>query len=691
MDERGIVSEQKRPLGTVHKKGDLIGGKYEVYGGLGHGGFGVVYLVYSHETKSVFALKTFLDEYLPDVETRERFRREASVWVDLGRHPYIVRVYHVDEIAGRLYIAMEYIAPDEQGLKSLEDYLTHRPPDLAQSLRWAIQVCHGMEYAYSKGIRCHRDIKPANIMITQDGTVKITDFGLAGVLDTSRAASGVRLHVHQGRVGLSTMGGGGFGTPTHMPPEQFTNAKDCDERSDIYAFGVVLYQMVTEGKCPFLAPWPKDGSEEERMRFGRAMCRLHSESPVPRLNSPLSIVIQRCLEKEPGRRYQTFRGLRRELEPLLRRQTGEAVRPPEMKELEEWEWSNKGVSLNSLGRSEESIRCFDKALEINPTDHQTWSNKGVSLNSLGRSEEAVRCCDKALEIDPTNHKAWNNKGLSLRKLGRFEESIRCYDKALEINPTDHNAWTNKGPSLDSLGRFEEAVRCCDKALEINPTDTGAWTNKGVSLGSLGRFEESIRCYDKVLEINPTDTGAWTNKGASLGDLGRLDESIRCFDKALEINPTNHKAWGNKGSSLRMLGRFDDAIRCYDKVLEINPTDHEAWNNKGASLGDLGRFEEAVRCFDKALEIDPTDQQAWNNKGLSLRKLGRFEDAIRCYDKALKINPTEFQAWYNKAGCEYALGRKRDAASSFRKFVGLAPPQYAAQIGYARRRLQELGE
>jgi serine/threonine protein kinase len=95
----------------------------------------VVYLVYSHVTRSVFALKTFLDEYLRDVEMRERFRREANVWVDLERHPYIVRAYLVDEIADRLYIAMEYIAPDEQGLKSLEDYLTHRPPDLAQSLR----------------------------------------------------------------------------------------------------------------------------------------------------------------------------------------------------------------------------------------------------------------------------------------------------------------------------------------------------------------------------------------------------------------------------------------------------------------------------------------------------------------------------------------------------------------------------
>jgi eukaryotic-like serine/threonine-protein kinase len=241
---------------SLYKKGDVIGQKYEVHGVLGQGGFGVVYLVYSYETGSVYALKTFRDEYLKDVATRERFRQESSVWVDMESHPYLVRAWFVDEISGRLYIAMEYIAPDDQGLNSLEEYLHRRPPDLAQGLRWAIQVCHGMEYAYSRGIRCHRDIKPANILISQDRVVKITDFGLAGVLGTTRTTSEFSLDMQQGRVGLlgQTIEGTGFGTVTHMPPEQFTNAAACDQRSDIYAFGIVLYQIVTAGALPFLAP-----------------------------------------------------------------------------------------------------------------------------------------------------------------------------------------------------------------------------------------------------------------------------------------------------------------------------------------------------------------------------------------------------------------------------------------------------
>jgi len=163
----------------------------------------MVYLVSLSGTDGVYALKTFRDEYLDDAQSRDRFRKEASVWVDLERHPYVVRAHEVEEVAGRLFIALEFIAPDKNGLNTLEGHLRQKPPDLAQSLRWAIQLCHGMEYAISKGMRCHRDIKPANIMVASDKSVKITDFGLAGVFGPAQAVSGIKLSIQQGVAGLS--------------------------------------------------------------------------------------------------------------------------------------------------------------------------------------------------------------------------------------------------------------------------------------------------------------------------------------------------------------------------------------------------------------------------------------------------------------------------------------------------------
>ena len=298
--EHSSMSYKAKPDPIGYKKGDLIGQKYEVYDVLGEGGFGIVYLVYSQEMESVYAFKTFRDEYLEDLRTRERFKKEAQIWIELERHPYLVRAYFVDKISDRLFIAMEYIASDENGLNSLDDYLRHRPPDLAQTLRWDIQFCHGMEYAYSKGIKAHRDIKPENIMVGQDKAIKISDFGLAGVIGESKAITGIKVDVRQNKVGYScqTMEGVGFGTLTHMPPEQFINAVGCDERSDIYSFGIVLYQMASGGNLPFLAPLPQNDSYEESRRFWIEMYKLHSKASIPKLSSTLFPVIQRYVLKK---------------------------------------------------------------------------------------------------------------------------------------------------------------------------------------------------------------------------------------------------------------------------------------------------------------------------------------------------------------------------------------------------------
>jgi len=560
------------PESKAYQRGDIIGQKYEVFGVVGKGGFGVVYLVYSHEAESVLALKTFQDEYLDDPETRVLFRKEAQVWVDLERHPYLVRAYFVDEISGRLYIAMEYIAPDEGCPNTLQGYLDRRPPDLTQSLRWAIQFCHGMVYAYSKGVRCHRDIKPANIMISQDKTVKISDFGLAGVLGASKAVSGIRLNIQEGKVGLSfrTLGGQGIGTPTHMPLEQFYDVAFCDQRSDIYAFGVVLFQMASGGKLPFLPAPPKDNSHAEHLRFWQEIQRLHEHAPVPELSSPLFPIIQRCLVKMPEGRYQSFNELRNVLEELLRQQTGEVIRLPEREELVVWEWNSKGVSLNNLGLYNEAIGCFDRALKLGPQDSRIWDNKGVSLFNLGRYDDAIRCYDKAIELDPLTTKAWNNKGSSLGSLGRYDEAFKCFDKAVLLDPTNACAWSNKGGSLHDLGRHKEAIQCFDNALMLDPSYASAWYNKGHCFHSLGLYDEAIRCYDKAIEFNTHYVSAWYNKGNILCNLNRHDEAIHCYDKALELDPRDAEAWYNKALSEDILGRRQDAVRSFKQFLVLAP-------------------------------------------------------------------------------------------------------------------------
>ena len=553
--------EEDPQRGTPYRAGDVIGQDYEVRGVLGQGGFGIVYLV-STQGRTV-ALKTFRDEFLANQQVRNRFRKEASIWVELGCHPCIVQAYAVVELSGRLYVAVEYITPSDTGLNSLDGYLRQEPPDLTQSLRWAVQICHGMEYAYAKGIQAHRDLKPANIMITRDGTAKVTDFGIASV---DREVASVGTIGSFGEFGSrgETVIGTGLGTPAYMSPEQFDNAAGCDERSDIYSFGVLLYEMLTGGRLPFV---PSHTDKPHQMMAD--LYRLHHEASVPIINSPRFPIIRQCLRKSPAERYQSFREVRQSLEELLRQSIGEVAAHPLASELGEAGWINRGSSLANLGRYEEAVRCFDRALCLSPSSVMALDNKGTGLEMLGRHEEAIACFDEALRLDPCNPSAWSHKGATLDSLGRYEQALQSQNRALELNPHETQAWVNKAVTLENLGRKDEAIACCDKVLELDPRDTTALTNKANTLLDLGQPEEAAKCYDEALRVDPVAAEAWTGKGTALGRLGRHEEAILCHDKALQLDPRSVASWNGKGESLRRLGRYDESLASIERALELD--------------------------------------------------------------------------------------------------------------------------
>jgi len=655
-------SELKRELVSteIYKKGDVIDGKYEVRGILGKGGFGVVFLVYDRDTRDVCALKTFRDELLADPTAREAFQKEALLWVNLETHPFILTAQWVAAVSGRLFVSMEYIAPDTQGRVSLADHLSQAKEPLAtdQALKWAIQFCLGMEHARAHGIECHRDIKPANILITQDGALKISDFGLSAASEVAwRGSSSLGGSLVTGDeengFGFSLMQTGGkvrCGTPGYIAPEVY-RYEGADVRSDIYSFGLVLWQMAAGSRVPpFMAPWRGDMENYLRKIYEHQMA-----GRIPLMEGPLEEVIERCLSPEPSERYGGFQELRGVLEPIWRGRTG---------------------------------RTFEMPQIGNPT-MDFWNKKGCALQTLGRDEEAIACYDKALAIDPRCAPVLGNKGAALQTLGRHEEAIDCFDKALAIDPRSGNSWTNKGNVLHTLGRHEEAITCFDKALAIDPLSACEWYNKGNALRQLGRHEEAIICYDKLLAIDPRDANTWNNKGNALKDINRNEEAIRCYDKTLTIDPLQTGAWIHKGNALQALCRHEEAIKCYDKALTIDPRSSLAWFNKGVSLKALGRHEEMNGCYDKALAINPRYVDAWLNKGADFHALSRHEEAIGCFDKALAIDPRKEYAWFNKALSEDALKRRHEAANSFQKFVELALPNDAKLIAYARQRLLEL--
>lgn len=507
----GIKPKQEFVPTNIYKKGDVIDGKYEVRGILGKGGFGVVYLVYCRATREVLALKTFRDELLADSAARKAFKKEALLWVNLEMHPFILDAGWVDEVSGRLFVSMDYIAPDAQGRASLADHLarTKAPLDTDQALKWAIQFCLGMEHATAHGVECHRDIKPDNILITPDGTLKISDFGLSAAAEVAwRGSSGFEDSLvtgsEEGGFGFSLMEAEGkvrCGTPGYMAPEVY-RYEGADIRSDIYSFGLVLWQMAVGSRNPPFTATCRDDVES----YLRGIYDQQMVGHVPRMEGPLGVVIKHCLRPEPTERYESFQKLREVLEPIWKGRTGRKFEIPQIGQQTAGLWYNKGISLHHLNQYEESIGCFDKALAIDPQDAGTWNNKGTSLRMLGRHEESIICYNKALALDPHNAGAWNNKGNSLHNLSRYEEAIRCYDKALTFEPLQIGALINKGIALKVLGRHEDAIWCFDKILVIDPRYSYAWYNKALSEDALKRWHEAVDSFQKVVELKSLEDG-----------------------------------------------------------------------------------------------------------------------------------------------------------------------------------------
>ena len=260
----------------------------------------------------------------------------------------------------------------------------------------------------------------------------------------------------------------------------------------------------------------------------------------------------------------------------------------------------QGLIEHSLGRFEDAIASYDKALEFKPDEYQAWYNRGIALGDIGRYEDAITSYDKALQFKPDKDQAWCNRGNALFDLERFEDAIASYDKALQFKPDDDDAWYNRGNALGDLGQFEDAITSYDKALQFKPDDDAAWNNRGNALGNLGRYEEEIASYDKALQFKPDYEQAWNNRGSALGDLGHFEDAITSYDKALEFKPDDEMAWYNRGIALRNLGRYEDAIASYDKALEINPEKHFGLLNRAEIVFASNPNDAAYQTLENAL-------------------------------------------------------------------------------------------
>ena len=274
----------------------MIGTKlahYEITSHLGSGGMGDVYQATDSKLGRSVAIKFLPEAFALDSERVSRFKREARVLASLN-HPNIAVIHSLEESAGRKFLVMELVSGE-----TLADRIAKGAVPVDEAIGIAAKIAEALEAAHEKGIT-HRDLKPANIKVTDDGTVKVLDFGLAKVTDSVAASAGASdsptFTIDATQAGMI------LGTAAYMSPEQ-ARGKTVDKRADIWAFGVVLYELLT-GKQLFTG---EDISE--------ILAKVIRDEPdldtIPAQVRPL---LRRCLEKDPKRRQRDIGDVRMELE-----------------------------------------------------------------------------------------------------------------------------------------------------------------------------------------------------------------------------------------------------------------------------------------------------------------------------------------------------------------------------------------
>jgi serine/threonine protein kinase len=588
------------PGNTLFKQGDLIQGIFRVENVLA-GGMGVVYICRQQKYEEVpeskrvprpptesdspnksadassryQVFKSFRRELLFQGNVRERFNHEALLWVSLRPHLNIVRARSFDQ-AGPL-LRLDYVDGGDLTTR------LGKPLATQEAVRIALQFCSGMIFLFESAGIVHRDIKPANILVTRDGTVKITDFGLAKAFQGPQASTlgSPGADAVQSDTSFATECGKIMGSLPWMSPEQFMAPDKVTVTSDVYSFGVVLYEMLT-GRMPHVA-----SNAEEWIR------KVLHEVPVSPaiakgVDEGASAIVMKCLEKRPEHRFSDFVELRTALE-------GWAV---------ENEWSSVIPEPVTISQLESAMTAMD------------WSNRGYSFGQLGHNEDSYQCYLRALDVDPTCFGIHTNIGSALMRLGRFEEGLRHHQKETEINPTMALAWDTLASDYLECKRLSEALDASRKASELAPDNIAVARRHAFvarRAGAKSDYESAVASVKTLLALPEYDQ-PWhiINEAIQFlrdGDLQTARTGLDLHSLCVKKYPESAAAWYNFGVTAHGLQWFDQAIDFYSRAIKLDSKWTMALIFRGLIRARRGEYEMARLDWQAAYASDPKNKYA----------------------------------------------------------------------------------
>ena len=655
---------------------------------------GVVYKAEDVRLNRLVVLKFLLPHTLQSGEIRERFMREAQALALLD-HANICTVFEIDEVSiegeEQTFIAMQYV-----GQRHLGDMIAKGPMPLARALDIACQVGRGLARSHSRGI-VHRDIKPANIMLTEDEIPKIVDFGLAGILARGRADTAVTQLTEPGTVS---------GTFSYMSPEQVAG-RSADHRTDVWALGVVIYQMLS-GQLPFRAAeipalinavlnyepealtllrpdippqvewivskaiakstFDRYDSIQEMADDLEAVGKHGTDSEitvVSKTKSPTSIAVLPFRDMSPNRdQGYICEGIAEEIMSALMQVDGLRIasRGSAFHFGQDYDVREVGRQLNVSQVAEGSLRRVGNRLRIsaqltNATDgYQLWSQRfDRDADDIFEIQDEISMgIFKQLNVDVSDDEI---------PIRRYTDNVEAYNLYLK----GRYYWNNR-----VSGAMQSAMENYRNALEIDPNFAPAYCGMAdcsLVLGYYGMQQPELvmprakAAAEKALEIDPKLAEAQKSLGAAVllyeYDWAKAEYHL---DLATEQNP--NYALGYMWRALLFdtaTGRMDEAIHDARQAQKLDPLTWTMSIVVGASYFFAGEYERAVKELKTTIEMDPRAWMGHFYLGRAYWERGLTEDAIQELQNVVKVADLalvkgHLGAFYAEAGREQDAGR-----------------------------------
>lgn len=546
---------------------------------------GAVYRAEDMRLGRAVALKFVLGSIGADLNGRERLMREAKACAALN-HPNITTVYDFGEDDGRNFIVMEFV----EGA-TLEDHIKERKFTPREVAAIGIQIADALEAAHAKGI-IHRDLKSANIMIDVNGRVKVMDFGLAKLSESS----------------FITQDGATLGTAAYMSPEQ-VRSEELTPRSDLYSLGVVLYEMST-GVTPF-----------PHAHHLAVMYAVANETPIPaRERNPdvpeaLSDVISRAMAKAPEDRFASCRDLS---EALLAAVPEAATQVPGGITGIRTQNGHAAVSSGPVSRHPVGDRMALPALM-----RRRWVKIGAPMIAVAAAAAialvtygsrvpggesppaesyyalAVSHWNEAQELEVTNQ--------ANRAVQRYRDAQEALQRSIAEEGETSSAWSLLAGISARLGDFEQAIVQNERAVALDASNTEAHYNLGYALEEIGESERALAAYSAAIRYDSSFTEAYSALGNLLISLDRPAEALDVLNRAIEKTPDSpmlfliHK---NLGKAHLTAGRADEALPYLRQSLDANPDWPETTALLAQAYRQVGQREEARAMWRRYLEIEP---------------------------------------------------------------------------------------